>query len=420
MVWLSIAGGVFLVWLVLVFLFTPAINYHLSQRTSVARQGLPLHHPVHLPGGAAPRQPRDDLHRRSGVLPGDARGDPRRDANDQHGVLHLQAGTDRRAVHRRAERARRAGVRVTIVVDAIGSFAPVGPPGRAAARGRLPRRAVPGGCAGTRSHRLNNRTHRELLVVDGTTSRSSAAPASPTGGPFRSDGKPMWRDMMARIEGPVVAAMQGVAAENWLECCGEILTGPDYFPDLQAVRRDDRVRRQELAVGSRDRVARAVPAADRRGGSDASASARRTSCRTARCAARSSSMARARRRDHRSSCPGGAPISSGCAWPAGGCGASCSRPASASSSTGRHDPRQDADRRRPVGGDRHDEHRQPLVRAQRRGQRRDARRGGGGAAAADYERDLAASDEDHARGWRRRPLWEKIVGPFVWILERQQ
>jgi cardiolipin synthase len=38
---------------------------------------------------------------------------------------------------------------------------------------------------------------------------------------------------MARFEGPVVAALQGVAAENWLECCGEILTGPDYFPDLK-------------------------------------------------------------------------------------------------------------------------------------------------------------------------------------------
>jgi cardiolipin synthase len=37
---------------------------------------------------------------------------------------------------------------------------------------------------------------------------------------------------MARIEGPIVAALQGVAAENWLECCGEILTGREYFPDL--------------------------------------------------------------------------------------------------------------------------------------------------------------------------------------------
>ena len=33
--WLAIAGAVFLTWLVLVFLFTPGINYHLAKRTSV-------------------------------------------------------------------------------------------------------------------------------------------------------------------------------------------------------------------------------------------------------------------------------------------------------------------------------------------------------------------------------------------------
>ena len=35
--------------------------------------------------------------------------------------------------------------------------------------------------------------------------------------------------MMARIEGPVVADIQGVVAENWLECSGEILTGPETY-----------------------------------------------------------------------------------------------------------------------------------------------------------------------------------------------
>src|SRR5687768_17633038 len=33
--WLEIAGALFLVWLVLVFLFTPGIDYHLARRTSV-------------------------------------------------------------------------------------------------------------------------------------------------------------------------------------------------------------------------------------------------------------------------------------------------------------------------------------------------------------------------------------------------
>ena len=39
---------------------------------------------------------------------------------------------------------------------------------------------------------------------------------------------------------------------------------------------------------------------------------------------------------------------------------------------------------------------------------------------ADYERDLESSREMTLDQWRRRPLWEKVVGPFVWILERQQ
>jgi cardiolipin synthase len=38
----------------------------------------------------------------------------------------------------------------------------------------------------------------------------------------------------------------------------------------------------------------------------------------------------------------------------------------------------------------------------------------------DYTRDLSESDEITLERWRRRPFWEKIVGPFVWILERQQ
>jgi cardiolipin synthase len=38
----------------------------------------------------------------------------------------------------------------------------------------------------------------------------------------------------------------------------------------------------------------------------------------------------------------------------------------------------------------------------------------------DYERDMVDSDEMTLERWRRRPRWEKIVGPFVWILERQQ
>jgi cardiolipin synthase len=38
----------------------------------------------------------------------------------------------------------------------------------------------------------------------------------------------------------------------------------------------------------------------------------------------------------------------------------------------------------------------------------------------DYERDLGDSREITLDMWKARPIWEKLVGPFVWILERQQ
>lgn len=38
----------------------------------------------------------------------------------------------------------------------------------------------------------------------------------------------------------------------------------------------------------------------------------------------------------------------------------------------------------------------------------------------DYVQDLADSQAYTLERWQRRPLWEKIVSPFVWILERQQ
>jgi cardiolipin synthase len=38
----------------------------------------------------------------------------------------------------------------------------------------------------------------------------------------------------------------------------------------------------------------------------------------------------------------------------------------------------------------------------------------------DYQRDIGDSNEITLDAWRTRPVWEKIVGPFVWILERQQ
>src|SRR6185436_7695943 len=82
-----------------------------------------------------------------------------------------------------------------------------------------------------RLHRLNNRTHRELLVVDGRVAFTGGAGVADWW--LKPHGKKAgWRDTMSRLEGPIVGALQGVFAENWLECCGEILTSPRHWPAL--------------------------------------------------------------------------------------------------------------------------------------------------------------------------------------------
>jgi len=38
----------------------------------------------------------------------------------------------------------------------------------------------------------------------------------------------------------------------------------------------------------------------------------------------------------------------------------------------------------------------------------------------DFDADRAISREVSYDAWRRRPLWEKLIGTVAWILERQQ
>src|SRR5688572_5684354 len=127
------------------------------------------------------------------------------------------------------ERAR-AGVEVKLVVDSIGSFrfgvSAVREMRDAGCKVELYQRLK-----WDRLSRLNNRTHRELLIVDGAVAFFGGAGV---GDQWAKGvrGKMPWRDTMARVTGPVVASIQGVFAENWVECCGEILCGAEYFPRL--------------------------------------------------------------------------------------------------------------------------------------------------------------------------------------------
>nr|MDQ3744375.1 phospholipase D-like domain-containing protein [Acidobacteriota bacterium] len=130
-----------------------------------------------------------------------------------------------------AERAR-AGVKVKLVLDAAGSFA---------SWDSYFRELTDAGGRVVWYHplrwhnwpRYNNRTHRELIVIDGRIGFVGGSGVAdhwliPRGRRAR------WRDTMFRVEGDLVLSLQATFAENWLESAGEILAGEEYFPDLES------------------------------------------------------------------------------------------------------------------------------------------------------------------------------------------
>ncbi len=79
--------------------------------------------------------------------------------------------------------------------------------------------------------RMNNRTHRKLLVVDGAVGFTGGVGIAPkwTGAAQDAD---HWRDTHFRVTGPVVAQMQATFLDNWMKVEGETLHGEAYFPAI--------------------------------------------------------------------------------------------------------------------------------------------------------------------------------------------
>jgi cardiolipin synthase len=137
----------------------------------------------------------------------------------------------RRFLAAMAERAR-AGVKVRMVLDSVGSLTTW----RSTFRELLE--------AGGEVHwymplrwynvaRFNNRTHRELLIVDSEVGFLGGAGVADHW--LRGHGRQRrWRDTMFRVRGSAVASLQAVFAENWLESSGELLAGPHYYKESKA------------------------------------------------------------------------------------------------------------------------------------------------------------------------------------------
>jgi cardiolipin synthase A/B len=128
-----------------------------------------------------------------------------------------------------AERAR-AGVRVHVLVDWVGASRMDQELARIAeAGGQVEKYHEPGW---RHLERVNNRTHRKLLVIDGKVGFTGGVGIAD---PWRGSGdRPdVWRDSQYRLEGPAVAEMQAAFMDNWLEARGQVLSGDDYFPALR-------------------------------------------------------------------------------------------------------------------------------------------------------------------------------------------
>jgi len=129
-----------------------------------------------------------------------------------------------------AERAR-AGVKVNVVLDAVGS----GPMSR-----ELIEFMRRNGISVEWYHplrwytlsRVNHRTHRKLLIIDGEIGFCGGVGIADVW-LGDADSREHWRDTVVRVEGPVVTQMQFAFMDNWIKSRGELLTGLDYFPQME-------------------------------------------------------------------------------------------------------------------------------------------------------------------------------------------
>ncbi|MDZ4820535.1 MAG: phospholipase D-like domain-containing protein [Planctomycetota bacterium] len=81
--------------------------------------------------------------------------------------------------------------------------------------------------------RVNSRTHRKILVVDGRVGFiGGVGIADQWQG--NAEGPEHWRDSHFQVEGPAVAHLQAAFLDNWLKTRHEVLNEDAFFPELKS------------------------------------------------------------------------------------------------------------------------------------------------------------------------------------------
>lgn len=79
--------------------------------------------------------------------------------------------------------------------------------------------------------RLDNRTHRKVLVVDGRVGFTGGVGIAEEWTGHAQDPH-HWRETHIKLEGPAVRGLQGAFIENWAEATGRVQVGDCYLPPL--------------------------------------------------------------------------------------------------------------------------------------------------------------------------------------------
>ncbi len=124
----------------------------------------------------------------------------------------------------------RAGVRVHVTLDWFGSRR-LGEDVRRRLRAAGVELAIYRPPTWGNLHRLDQRTHRRILVVDGRVGFTGGMGLTDVWA-GDADSTKRWRDTAVRVDGPVVAQLQAAFLNNWVEATGRLLHGEDYFPAL--------------------------------------------------------------------------------------------------------------------------------------------------------------------------------------------
>jgi cardiolipin synthase len=142
--------------------------------------------------------------------------------------IYWRGEVGRRFTDALAERAR-AGVRVHVLVDWVG--AKVDEDMLAEMRGAGVEFEFFRPLRWYNLDRINNRTHRKFLVVDGKVGFTGGVGVADHWLGNAQD-KDHWRDTHFRLEGPAVTQMQAGFMDNWSRTTGVLLHGDAYFPPL--------------------------------------------------------------------------------------------------------------------------------------------------------------------------------------------